>query len=203
MKSRTWIRELLSIMAIGAAAAVAGLATRRARLLDESLRGITPTYQRARIHDRLMGAHLDVPANVSAPHRPRPAMFVWILDLDTCTGCFDTVADWAYLEQLQEYDFVIGLVGTVSPTARGRLRMLSRTRVTYWSRSAVQQHLGPILPNTKLMLDTAGTVLLVDSRQVGQECSWSFEAQAAALLGLPPARPIRAAPARLPENRRG
>ena len=42
---------------------------------------------------------------------------------------------------------------------------------------------GPLLPNTKLLVDHTGVVLMADSRTAASDCNWNFEAQVGALRG--------------------
>lgn len=148
---------------------------------------------RAIVRDRLIGRRITVDAWVAAPdpggrHRP---VLLWLLDVDRCPACFDSVVGWMDLERLADHDLLLILVGEVTPDVQARLRLLRRTTWTQATESAVQSVVGPVLPNTRMLLDSTGIAMLVDSRSSGQECGWSFEAQVGALLRLNPAARIR------------
>lgn len=54
--------------------------------------------------------------------------------------------------------------------------------------------LGAVLPNTKLLIDDGGIVLMADSRSASSECGWSFDAQVGALRRIFTGETIRNQP---------
>lgn len=155
-----------------------------------------PTLLRAMTHDRLIGTKValaDLLGDaVNSAETVGPAI-VWIVDLDGCMGCLDTVAPWLELEELAGYNLFFLMVGRDDPSSvvESRTRIFRRTMVMRNDRNSVFAVLGPTLASTKLLLDSNGFALLVDSRSSGQACGWSFEAQVGALLGLDTADRIR------------
>jgi hypothetical protein len=184
------LRELITVLALIGLASVAGLSAHHAREARAVARFASAGYERSLVHDRLMGTKLDLEA-LGADLEPKRLVFAWFIDLDRCNGCFDTIADWQYLEESDEHSLILFAAGNVVPSVEKRLRALRRTAIVRTEMARVSNILGFVLPNTKVMIDATGTVLLVDSRYSGQECGWSFEAQAAALRGMEAARPIR------------
>ena len=178
--------------------AIAAIAATQLRL-GESRRTIgrmSAPYARAVTQDRLMGRQLDLAAlgvRREADTDRRPVL-LWILDLERCVGCFDTVSEWKILEALDSHEPVVILTGPVTPDVRARLRVMPRTRPVLLRRDSVFAVTGPVLANTKLLLAGDGTVLMADTRSGGQECGWSFEAMVGAVLGLGSADRIRAGP---------
>ncbi len=126
------------------------------------------------------------------PSTSRPVV-VWIVDLEKCSGCFGAVGEWARLERLADYDLLLFTIGRLTPAIESRIRALQRTVVRPTTRATVSAVIGPVLANTKLLLDVDRIAVLVDSRASGQECGWSFEAQISAVKGLASAKSIRMA----------
>ena len=73
-------------------------------------------------------------------------------------------------------------------------RALRGTTITVGSREQIETVLGPLLPDTKVLLDHSGTILMSDSRTAASECGWSFEAQVGALRGVLASGVIRSQP---------
>ena len=73
-------------------------------------------------------------------------------------------------------------------------RALRGTTITTASREEIETVLGPLLPNTKALVDHSGTILMSDSRAAASECGWSFEAQVGALRGVLASGVIRSQP---------
>jgi len=150
---------------------------------------------RANTEDQLVGRTLALLA-INEPEADKAApdakpILLWVLDLERCSGCLDAVSQWTRLEQLLDYRFVVVVVGTPSPEARTRLRVMRKTRVVSASDESVTRMIGRRLPSTKLLLTGEGVVLLADSRAAGQNCGWSFEAQVGVLMGVLPPASIR------------
>ena len=90
-----------------------------------------------------------------------------------------------------DHDSGLALIGNVTGDVEARLRALRRTTVVRATRGTVARTLGRVLASTKLLLDSAGIAVLVDSRASGQDCAWSFERQIGTTYGLETARAIR------------
>ena len=73
-------------------------------------------------------------------------------------------------------------------------RALRGTEFASLSREELDAALGPIFPNTKVLIDGSGTVLMADARTATSECGWSFEAQVGALRGVIASSVIRSQP---------
>ena len=125
---------------------------------------------------------------------------VWIVDLDRCPTCFDgSLAVWNALAAdpaLRRHVLVVG-PENVPPSAR---RALRGTTLATIRREDLEAVTGRLLPNTKVLLDDDGTVLMADSRAAASECGWSFEAQVGALRGVYSANLIRTNPTNLSEE---
>lgn len=164
-----------------------------------ALESRSSSYARISFQDRIIGSAVDLRrlggiTNLG-PAAGRPAL-IWVIDLDSCHSCFDTVTWWMELEQrLADHDLVLLLAGeATSPGIQARIRILGRTKVVEVHRDSVVEEVGATLASTKILLDDSGVVLLADSRSSGQECGWSFEAQVGVLRGLPVADLIRSTP---------
>lgn len=185
-------REVAIILALLATTVMAVHQFRGREAAVEQVFGLTPNAARAVSQDQLIGRALalrDI-APASVPEDTRH-MFLWVVDLDRCFGCFDSVAQWARLELLLNYRFRLLLVGAPNPQVKARLRVLSKTSTAIVTREEARRLIGNTLPSTKLLLNEEGVVLLADSRSSGQNCGWNFEAQVGALVGALPARAIR------------
>lgn len=190
------LRESVTILALLIAAALGGLSVKRYRDARAVIAETRLSSLRAEGQDRLIGKRIDV-ATLTSNTAARPtdttrrSTLIWVVELDRCSGCFDTVSEWARLEQIAAYDLKLVLVGHSTPAVEARLRALGRTTVRWGKQERVDSALGNVLPNTKLLLDPDGIALLVDTRASGQECGWNFEAQIGALQGLGTAGAIR------------
>lgn len=189
-------RDALTILALLVSGSAAVLSARQLGAARETIARTRLSSLRAEGQDRLIGKRIDLQSLV--PVRPmvvsaeaKRSTLVWVLQLDRCSGCFDTVSEWVRLEQLSDYDLILVLVGRSTPAVEARLRALSRTVVHWGSQARVDSALGDVLPNTKLLLDSLGVAVLVDTRASGQECGWNFEAQISALAGVGQATAIR------------
>ena len=189
--SRPWLRELVSVIALVSASAVACASTVRADRAQQMADMLSRGSQRNAVHDRLMGTKPNLASLDPALGLNKLPAVVWIVDLTRCTGCFDTIIDWVQLEDLKSHDVILYISGEPTANVTHRLRALRRTRVVWTDTASASRIIGPVLPNTKLLLTANGVVAMVDSRDTGQECGWSFEAQVAELLGMEAARPIR------------
>ena len=63
-------------------------------------------------------------------------------------------------------------------------RALRDTEIVSMSKEELVAAVGPLLSNTKLLVDGNGIILLADARSGGSECGWSFDAQVGALRGV-------------------
>jgi hypothetical protein len=179
-----------------AALAITTLAAIRSHDLYEKARlrleTVAPSYLRSTIQDRLIGSRLDLDF-VPIGESQRPYSLVWIVDLDLCEGCIDSVVEWTVLDRLDGYARYLVLTGSRSGASvvRARRRALASTTIVPATREAVRSAVGQLLPSTKLLLDSTGVVLMADTRTSGQLCGWSFDAQVGALMGVTPVSRIR------------
>ena len=149
------------------------------------------------IQDRLVGARVDLGllgGAITNPPRPTADVLLWVVEPDSCGRCvaegfgaWDALgADLALRRRL----VVVG-DGELPEEARRALRGTEVVRVP--TDSAVLA-LGAVLPNTKLLIDDGGIVLMADSRSASSECGWSFDAQVGALRGIFTGETIRNQP---------
>lgn len=191
------LRPLLDLAVLGLVLGGAGLVWSVAssnRELVAKLKLTTPLVERASVRDRLVGTSV----SLSSFDLDRPdaadAHLLWIVDLARCPTCLNAgVAVWNALGDdafLKRHVVVFG-DDDVLDEAR---RALRGTTFTTASRQDLEAAFGPLLPNTKLLVDGAGVVVLADSRTAASDCGWSFEAQVGALRGTLTAGLIRTQP---------
>lgn len=173
------------VLLLGLAALVKS--AERVRVVRTEIAQLAPAARRSHAHDRLLGRVIDVGGLVGEDRQSTAGgsaggTLLWILDLDNCVACLDEVMEWALLEGIQSYAPVLLVLGGPDENALVQLRALRRTVVRRVDRGEVARRLGPLLPSTKLLLDSMGMAVLVDSRSVGLGCALSFESQVRALL---------------------
>lgn len=195
MTRKRLFSEGVTVAALLMALLVAALSQRENARLRATLFQRRISSTRADVQDRLVGRKIDV-ASLGLHRMPTRAssglpMVLWIIDLENCVGCFDGVGEWLRLEGRGRHDLSLLLIGSSTREVEAMLRGLQQTTVLRVQREAVQRTIGPVLPNTKLLIDSKDVVLLVDSRATGQECGWSFEGLVAALDGSATATAIR------------
>ena len=170
------------------------------REFEAALRLTAPLAERSSVQDRLVGTRVSMPTL----HQPATSVedrsgdgelrLLWIVDLGRCPACFGVgLGIWNALAEdrsLRRHVFVLG-DREVPEDAR---RALRGTTITSVSREEMDLALGPLLPNTKILVDGSGTVLMADSRTAASECGWSFEAQVGALRGVLASGVIRSQP---------
>ena len=152
------------------------------REIQSVLRSAVPAAQRTVVRDRLVGIRVPLAIlgdsdDARGARTVHPSnRLVWIVDLDRCPTCFDgSLAVWNALAAdpaLRRHVLVVG-PGNVPPSAR---RALRGTTLATIRREDLEAVTGRLLPNTKVLLDDDGTVLMADSRAAASECGWSFEA---------------------------
>lgn len=195
---RRWGVELVTIVALVTGGAAVLHYHERYTDAQEVVARTRGSFVRSSVQDRLIGTTIDLARLAGRPESRRSQLvrpsLIWILDLDRCDGCFDTVVDWSELEQLADHDLWLFLTGRSTSDVELRLRVLSRTSIRWLSRDSIAAVLGTLHPNTKLLLSPNGTALMVDSRTSGQECGWNFEAQIGTLRGLEWESRIRPSP---------
>lgn len=192
MKPRTAGRRVLdgSVFVLMLLAAVAVWKTTSVnRKYQAALQSTGPLANRTLVRDRLVGTRVSLPMIERSDSLG--AELVWVVDSDRCDRCFgDGVAAWNALaadSSLRRHLLVVGAGGLPGEVRRA----LRGTTVTTVTREEVDAVLGPLLPTTKLLLGSEGTVLLADSRTANSECGWSFEAQVGVLRGVLPSALIR------------
>ena len=194
MKPRTSGRRVLDgsifVLMLLATAAV-WRTTSVNREYQAALQSTGPLANRTLVRDRLVGARVSLPMIERSDDLGGGAELVWVVDSDRCDGCFgDGVAAWNALaadSSLRRHLLVVGAGGLPGEVRRA----LRGTTVTAVTREEVEAALGPLLPTTKFLVGSEGTVLLADSRTVNSECGWSFEAQVGVLRGVLPSALIR------------
>ena len=145
-----------------------------------ALRLTAPLAERSSVQDRLVGTRLSLPTldwqatSVDDRSGDGQLRLLWIVDIERCPVCFG--------------------VGLGIWNAEDARRALRGTTITSVSREEMDLALGPLLPNTKILVDGSGTVLMADSRTAASECGWSFEAQVGALRGVLASSVIRSQP---------
>jgi len=168
--------------------------------VEAALRVMGPLAERSSVQDRLVGTRLSLPTldrqapSVDGRSGDGELRLLWIVDLARCPACFGVgLAIWNALAEdrsLRRHVLVLGDL-EVADDAR---RALRGTTITSVSREEMDLALGPLLPNTKILVDGSGTVLMADSRAAASECGWSFEAQVGALRGVLTSGVIRSQP---------
>lgn len=150
--------------------------------------------ERSAIHDRLLGARVDLGllgGTVSEPSEVAANMLLWVVDPKSCGRCVaEGFGAWDALGTDLELRRRLVVVGEGQLPEEAR-RALRGTEVVTVSRDEVSLALGGVLPNTKLLVDGGGIVLLADSRSASSECGWSFDAQVGALRGVLTGETIR------------
>ncbi len=153
------------------------------RELAATLQSTAPLAERSSVRDRLVGRAVSLSWLGLEEPDPAEAHLVWIVDLARCQTCLSgRPAVWNALGDDDSLRRHVVVFDTDDVPEDGR-RSLRGTALTEARRRDVQAALGPLLPNTKLLIDGAGVVVMADSRAVGSDCGWSFEAQVGALRG--------------------
>ena len=152
---------------------------------------------RSAIHDRLVGARVDLSllgGAISEATESVATTLLWVVDPESCGRCMaEGFGAWDALGadlELRRRLVVVG-DGQLPPDAR---RAVRGTDVVTASRGDVSLALGAVFPNTKLLVDGGGIVLMADSRSASSECGWSFDAQVGALRGVLTGETIRSQP---------
>lgn len=171
------------VLAVGGAVGVWTLASHNGEL-RAVLGAAESRAEEMAARDRLVGT--SVPRWILAFDEPdsADAHLLWIVDPERCPACLAGAHPvWTALGKdtsLRRHLMV--LEGQEVPAAVRRV--LRGTRVTQAPRRDVYAALAPLLPSTKLLVNRSGIVLMADARTVPSECTWSFEAQVGALLGI-------------------
>ena len=168
--------------------------------LRTTLQGAAVLAERAMVVDRLVGRQISLDflhetiGILDGDRGPVEAWLLWIVDLERCANCLNEgFVVWNALAEdpsVSRHLLVLG-EGKVPDHAR---RALRGTTITTASRAEVETVLGPLLPNTKALVDHSGIILMSDSRSTAWECGWSFEAQVGALRGALNSNVIRIQP---------
>jgi len=184
------VAGLAVALLLGAASLLVLYATSINRELLASLSIQDALASRTAVHDRLVGRSIPLTlfGRSASPDSATPesteAHLLWIADPDLCPRCLtEGLASWNALGDdpaLQRRLIVVG-GGEVPAGAR---RALRGTAIVSVGKEELTAALGPLLPNTKILVDGSGIILLADSRSAGSECGWSFDAQVGALRGV-------------------
>lgn len=175
------LKEQLAPIALLLSIGMISISVSRYNDAREAIAFMENTYKRAQVQDRLIGTPIDLGAlDPTLKHRLQndkaERTVLWILKTEDCDGCFDDLGGWRRLERLTNYSLILLLVGDTPAQAHRRLKLFKRTHVGTTTPAKIRDSLGPVLPNTKFLLDRNGIALLVDSRAFGQSCGWSFDA---------------------------
>jgi hypothetical protein len=157
---------------------------------------IRSAAERAQVQDRLIGRTLRPPpaslaGDVSSDNR-RATTLYWVVDSNHCRSCLQSFALWNQLHDIPDLDLSLILVGDRLPPGDPALRAVQGTMVWRATRADIQSWLGPVLPNTKILVDSSGVILMADSRFSSEECGWSFDAQLGSLEHVVSPSEIRA-----------
>ena len=180
-------------LVLGGAVLVWNMASSNRELVAK-LQLTTPLVERTNVRDRLVGTSV----SLSSFDLDRPdaagAHLLWIVDLARCRTCLNArVAVWNALGDDTSLKRHVVVFGDDDVPVEAR-RALRGTTFTIASRQDLEAAFGPLLPNTKLLVDGAGVVVMADSRTAASDCGWSFEAQVGALRGTLTAGLIRTQP---------
>ncbi len=149
---------------------------------------------RSVVHDRLVGARVDLGLLGGTPSESTESsgeVLLWIVDPASCGRCVvEGFGAWDALAADPELRRRLVVIGKEELPREAR-RAVRGTEVTRVSREEASLALGTVLPNTKLLVDHRGIVLMADSRSASSECGWSFEAQVGALRGVLAGETIR------------
>lgn len=149
------------------------------------------------IRDRLVGSRVDLNllgGAITKPPGSAANILLWVVDPNSCGRCVsEGFGAWDALSTDLELRRRLVVVGEAEIPEEAR-RALRDTEVVRASRDSTLLALGAVLPNTKLLVDDGGIILMVDSRSAGSECGWSFDAQVGALRGVLTGETIRNQP---------
>lgn len=176
----------------------------RATMINRELRATVLSQNamasRTAVHDRLIGRR--IPLTLLGKTAPPDSgndisaqkHLVWIVDTDLCRRCLtEGIGTWNALsdDPRLRLRLIVASGGVVPESAR---RALRGTDIVSMSKEELVAALGPLLPNTKALVDGSGIILLADSRNAGSECGWSFDAQVGALRGVLASSTVRNTP---------
>lgn len=185
-RSRPWTVAISVLLVTATALIVRGISVNR------ELRGVFQDQglvaARTTTHDRLIGTR--VPSHFwgqlaqrAAVATDQGARLLWIVDTDRCGRCLtDGLGAWNALAKDNTLVRQLVTVGD-APVPEEARRALRSTPAIFMTREDVRTTFGSLLPNTKMLIDSKGIILLADSRNTGSECGWSFDAQVGALRG--------------------
>ena len=180
----------LFALVLGAAVWVSELASSK-RELAATLELTGTLAERSSVRDRLVGTAVSLSLLGLEDPDPADAHLLWIVDLTRCRTCLSGgVAVWNALgddSSLRRHVVVVD----DGEVPEGPRRALRGTTFTTASRQAADAAFGSLLPNTKLLVDRTGVVVMADSRTAASDCGWNFEAQVGALRGTLAAGLIR------------
>ena len=128
------------------------------------------------------------------------AHLLWIVDMDRCEGCLaEGFAAWNALRT--DYGLTRRLVvaGDASVPDEAK-RALAETKIVAITEEELLAAFGPLLPNTQILVDSSGIILLADSRSTDSMCGWNFVAQVGALRGVLASELVRNSLQRLPAS---
>ena len=197
-RKRAWDLVVASLLVVGAL-----WVWRTSRInqeLGDALRYATALAERPTVVDRLVGRRVPLDflrETIGIPDDDRDVVEVrllWIVDLERCANCLTGgFAVWNALAEDRSVSRHLVVVGEMEVPDHAS-RALRGTTIAAASREEIETVLGPLLPDTKALVDHGGTILMSDSRAAASECGWSFEAQVGALRGVLASGVIRSQP---------
>lgn len=185
-RSRSWT-VAVSVLMVTATALIS-----RSVSVNRELRAVFEIQSlvaaRTTTHDRLIGTRVPSHfwrqlAQQAEVATDKGARLLWIVDTDRCERCLaDGLGAWNALANDSTLVRQLVAVGD-APVPEEAKRALRGTPATVMTREDLQTTFGNLLPNTKMLIDGKGIILLADSRNTGSECGWSFDAQVGAIRG--------------------
>ena len=181
---------MLAVLMVFAAATVVRIAV-ALNTVRATLASAAPRASRSLIQDRLIGTRVSatlLPGTIrhtpTANGKSQSAHLIWIVDLESCNGCVRTQAStWNALRSdptLQRHLVVSGDTTGLGTATRA----LVGTSVRIASADEIASTFGFLLPNTQLLVDGEGVIVMADSRTAVSECGWNFAAQVGSLRGI-------------------
>lgn len=157
---------LLLVFAFVAGLMMAAAAFRNGTQAQDALARARMIAMRSAVQDRLIGSRIEIQqllaeADSDSSYVGSKPAILWVLDLERCHRCLAGVGGWTRLERLGTHDLVLLIIGEPSREVQGMLRTLRRTRITVATRAVVFSHLGPVLENTKMLIDEDGIIVLL------------------------------------------